>query len=60
MLPDLPSHQSQRIAERWLGLAIPGRLPDGQLPLLGVLMRQQRDQREEAQQRWRRAQDRQV
>ena len=60
MLPDLPSHQGQRIAEGWLGLVIPGRLPDGQLAALGVLMRDERHQREQRQQGGRGPQDRQV
>jgi len=60
LLPNLPPGQCQRIAEGRLGLVIPGRLADRQLLAASVLMRQQRHQREETQQGWRGAQDRQV
>ena len=60
MLPNLPTHERQRIAERRFGLMIPSRLSDGQLAPPGMLMRDERDQREQRQQRGRRAQDGQV
>lgn len=60
LLPDLAAHQRQSIAEGWLGLVIPSCLSDCQLAPSGVLMSQQRDQRKEPQQRWRRAQDSQI
>ena len=58
--PDLAAHRRQRVAEGRLGLVIPGGLADRQLLSASVLMRQQRHQREETQQGWRGAQDRQV
>ncbi len=37
MLPDLPAHHRQRIAEGRLGLVVPGRVPPWQLAAFGVL-----------------------
>ena len=59
-LPDLPADQRQRITEGWLRLVVPSCLPDRQFAPAGVLMRQQRDQREQPQQHGRCTQDRQI
>ena len=50
MLPQFLSHERQRIRKGWQRLAVPGGLPDGDLALLGMGIRQQGDQREQAQQ----------
>ena len=50
MLPDLAAHQRQGITEGWLSLVVPGRLPDGQLATFGVLMSNERHEREQRQQ----------
>ncbi len=58
--PDLPSHQGQRVREGRRPLVIPRRLPERAGMRHQVQMREQRHQRKEAEQDWRRATDRRV
>jgi hypothetical protein len=59
-VPELLAHRCNGIGKGGLCLGIPGSLTDREVAFLGQTMRQQGDDREESQQDWRSAGDREV